>query len=330
MADGWNIICSPYDSETGLDAVLTAPTLDPFLWTDQGNGYELVAALEDGLNLVHTSLQPWWGYWVRSDGAGQIEWNGPSPQAATNGVELLRLGAADANTGAWQVQLVAEAAGRVDACNYCGLASAETAEMLTIINPPALGAGVDLFFTGAAERLAADIRPLSTGACTWQFTVTAPEEVPVRLSLPDLSSVPTAHAVFLHDLQTDALVNLRTSRSYEYTSSGAREFELQVRPRGASVVSVGAVTAQSVGGMTTIGYTLSADADVTIAVRNIAGRLVGRIPCGFTSSGLNTATWNECNLAGARVPAGTYLCSIMAAADDGTRTSALRTLTVRR
>lgn len=330
VTDGWNIICSPYDSETGLDAVLAAPTLDPFLWTDQGNGYELVGALEDGLNLVHTSLQPWWGYWVRSDGAGQIEWNGPSPQAATHGVELLRVGAADANAGGWQVQLIAEAAGRVDACNYCGLASAETAEMLTIINPPALGAGVDLFFTGAAERLAADIRPLSAGACTWQFAVTAPEGVPVRLSLPDLSSVPAAHAVFLHDLQTDALVNLRTSRSYEYTSSGAREFELQVRPRGASVVSVGAVTAQSVGGMTTISYTLSADADVSIEVRNIAGRLVGRIPCGLTSSGLNTATWNECNLAGARVPAGTYLCSIMAAADDGTRTSALRTLTVRR
>ncbi len=330
VADGWNIICSPYDTETALDAVLSAPTLDPFLWTDQGNGYELVGAFEDGLNLVHTSLQPWWGYWVRSNGAGQIEWNGPSPPSAAQAVELLRLGAADADAGGWQVQLVAEAAGRVDACNYCGLASAETAEMLTIVNPPALGAGVDLFFTGAAERLAADIRPLAAGSLTWQFTVTAPEGAPVRLRLPDLSSVPTAHALLLHDLQTDTLVNLRTCRSYEYTGGGEREFELQVCPRGASVVTVGSVTAQSAGGMTTIGYTLSADADVTIEVRNIAGRLVGRIPCGLTASGLNTATWNECNLAGARVPWGSYLCSITAMAEDGTRTSALRMVTVRR
>ena len=330
VADGWNIICSPYDTETALDAVLSAPTLDPFLWTDQGNGYELVGALEDGLNLVHTSLQPWWGYWARSHGAGQIEWRGPSPQAAWSAVDLMRLGAADADAGGWQVQLVAEAAGRIDACNYCGLASAETAEMLTIVNPPALGQGVDLFFTGAAERLAADIRPLSAAACAWQFTVTASEGAPVRLSLPDLSSVPAAHAFFLHDLQTDALVNLRTSRSYEYTSTGAREFELQVRPQGASAVTVGSVIAQSAGGMTTIGYTLSADADVIIEVRNIAGRLIARIPRGLTPSGLNTATWSECNLAGARVPAGTYLCSITAAADDGTRTSALRMVTVRR
>jgi hypothetical protein len=330
VADGWNIICSPYDTETALDAVLSAPTLDPFLWTDQGNGYELVGAFEDPLNLTHTTLQPWWGYWARSRGAGQIHWTAPSPQATGRDLELLRLGAADADAGGWQVQLVVEAAGRADACNYCGLASADTAALLTIPNPPSPGACVDLYFTGASERLAADIRPLSAGDCTWEFSVTAPDGAPVRLSLPDLSAVPATHAVYLHDLRTGAMFNLRACRSYEYAGGGEREFELRIGPRGPSAVTVASVVAQSAGGVTTIGYTLSADAEVTIEVRNIAGRLVGRIPCGLSASGLNTATWSECNIAGARVPSGSYLCSITAAAEDGTRTSALRMVTVRR
>ncbi|HCU36136.1 MAG TPA: hypothetical protein DGT21_12020 [Armatimonadetes bacterium] len=174
------------------------------------------------------------------------------------------------------------------------------------------------------------IRPLSAGDCTWEFSVTAPDGAPVRLSLPDLSAVPATHAVYLHDLRTGAMFNLRACRSYEYAGGGEREFELRIGPRGPSAVTVASVVAQSAGGVTTIGYTLSADAEVTIEVRNIAGRLVGRIPCGLSASGLNTATWSECNIAGARVPSGSYLCSITAAAEDGTRTSALRMVTVRR
>jgi len=77
-------------------------------------------------------------------------------------------------------------------------------------------------------------------------------------------------------------------------------------------------------------YSLTATADVMVEVRNIAGRMVRTIPCGTASAGINTATWNLRNSAGAPVPAGTYLCTVTARNEDGTQASAVRTVSVRR
>ena len=87
---------------------------------------------------------------------------------------------------------------------------------------------------------------------------------------------------------------------------------------------------QANGQFVNIVYGLSSDADITIEVRNIAGRLVRAIPCGSAAAGLNTATWNLRNGAGAPVPSGMYLCTITARADDGTQATAVRTVQVRR
>ena len=94
-------------------------------------------------------------------------------------------------------------------------------------------------------------------------------------------------------------------------------------------ISSVAVT-QANGEFVNIVYGLSADADITIEVRNIAGRLVRAIPCGTAAAGLNTATWNLRSASGAPVPSGVYLCTITARADDGTQATAVRTVSVRR
>ena len=74
----------------------------------------------------------------------------------------------------------------------------------------------------------------------------------------------------------------------------------------------------------------SADADVTVEIRNIAGRTISRIPCGRARAGVNSATWNLRNRSGAVVPAGTYVCTITACSEDGTLTSAVRTMQISR
>jgi len=71
-------------------------------------------------------------------------------------------------------------------------------------------------------------------------------------------------------------------------------------------------------------------ADVSIEVRNIAGRLVRTIPCGVRSAGINSAICNLRNATGATVPSGTYLCTITSRFPGGTQTKAIRTITVRR
>ena len=87
---------------------------------------------------------------------------------------------------------------------------------------------------------------------------------------------------------------------------------------------------QANGQFVSIVYGLSAEADITIEVRNIAGRLVRAIPCGTAAAGLNTATWNLRNATGAPVPSGMYLCTITARTAAGTQATAVRTVQVRR
>jgi flagellar hook assembly protein FlgD len=87
---------------------------------------------------------------------------------------------------------------------------------------------------------------------------------------------------------------------------------------------------QANGDFASIVYGLSADADIVIEVRNIAGRMIRAIPCGTASAGLNTATWNLRNSSGAAVPSGRYLCTITARTSSGTQATAVRTMTIRR
>ena len=77
-------------------------------------------------------------------------------------------------------------------------------------------------------------------------------------------------------------------------------------------------------------YGLNAAAEVTVEVRNIGGRIVKAIPCGAAVAGINTATWNLRNRAGAPVPSGMYLCTVTARGEAGGQASAVRTLRVRR
>ena len=88
--------------------------------------------------------------------------------------------------------------------------------------------------------------------------------------------------------------------------------------------------AQANGQCVSVVYGLTAAADVTVEVRNIAGRLVRTIPCGSASAALNTATWNLRNATGAPVPSGMYLCTITARTENGTQATAVRTVSVRR
>jgi len=100
---------------------------------------------------------------------------------------------------------------------------------------------------------------------------------------------------------------------------------------GAAALSVASLNVTQVNGQcASIVYNLSAAADVSIEVRNIAGRLVRAVPCGEVAAGINTATWNLRNSSGALVPAGRYLCTLRARCTDGTQTSTIRTVTVQR
>ena len=334
VADGWNIVSSPYNSQAALASVTDAPTLQPFGWTYQGNGYELVANIADSLNLIHNTFQPWWGYWVLSSGAGPMSWNYVAPSAQN--VELLQIGRADGARGGWQIQLTARAGSRVDLCNYCGMAAEQTAQALSIPNPPAASGSVDLYFPTDAGLMAADIRGISQEQVQWDFEVrTDLADTEVTIGYPDLSVVPDDYQLVLTDVDAGKSVYMRTSHGYSYDSGpqgGVRHFRISAKPADRSSLIVTGVTTQQVNSQCVeISYVLSATAQVEVTVRNIAGRIISRLPSqSVQPTGTHTITWNLCSVSGSRVPAGTYLCVITARTEDGQAASCVRPITISR
>ena len=333
VRDGWNIISAPYAFEVGLGSILNAPTLRPFAWTYQNNGYELVAPITDSLNLIHNTLKPWWGYWVLSDGDGVITWNPTNPTAQY--VELLQMGQADTEQGGWQIQLTAQAGSRYDACNYCGVADEQTARALSIPNPPPASGSVDLYFPTQAGPMASDIRPLNEGKQAWEFEVrTDLADTEVTIGYPDLSVVPQDYRLILTDLDADKSVYMQTTHGYTYNSGpqgGVHHFRITAEPKSENSLLITGMTTQQVSGeRATITYALSAAAQIDMEIRNIAGRLIRRMPMDIRPAGTHTTTWGLTNTIGNRVPAGYYLCMITARTKEGQEASCLRPITVDR
>ena len=164
----------------------------------------------------------------------------------------------------------------------------------------------------------------------FDFVVSCSADSPVTVQFPDLSSVPGGCALVLYDVEAGKSVNLWTSSAYTYSGKGVRHFRIEASRGNGNTLTIGSVSTQQTGAGVALSYSLSTAAEVTVEVRNISGRMIRQIPCGIASAGLNTATWNLRSGSGSLVPSGTYLCTITARADDGTQTSAVRTMSIRR
>lgn len=102
-------------------------------------------------------------------------------------------------------------------------------------------------------------------------------------------------------------------------------------PAVAGSVAVNALSASAVtSGRAQITFTLSASADVTIEVANIAGRCVRLLTANDCSAGSNTALWDGRSNSGAKSPAGPYLVKLTARAAGGQQASSLTRLNLGR
>ncbi len=153
---------------------------------------------------------------------------------------------------------------------------------------------------------------------------------PEWATLERLSNQPHAESYTDTTVTLDATYQYRV-RAYNYLGPSNWGPYVRITVMGPASAQFNAVSLQQVNGQcVSVVYSLSAAADVVLQVRNIAGRLVVEVPCGEACAGLNTATWNLRNGAGAPVPAGTYLCTLIARSPEGSQASAMRSLRVRR
>ena len=134
---------------------------------------------------------------------------------------------------------------------------------------------------------------------------------------------------------TKVAINARIWDRKDDPSLGRVDFdplEGGVSPTGdTTAVQVTGACAVPTAGGSEIAFTLSAPAEVTVTVLNIAGRPVATVLRDRrTEAGLQQVVWNAQSAAGTRVPAGQYLVRVTAKAADGAQAQAVAQVRVGR
>lgn len=331
---GWNMAGNMFDAPLPWGRMNIAPGQAVrnygFLYDRGTGGYQLVTNME---GIGTTSVVPRnAGFWIRSTAAASVMVTPVVSGAAEVADEAPAVSLA---AGDFLIPLSVRAGRCADNTGVAGLISGAAAEMYAIEKPPVLSPHVDLYFAGEdGRRLAADIRTAASDARRWEFVV-ATDQVGerVELSLTDLSRVPTDMTVTLVDQATGKRLYARTMSGYAYTAdeTGSRRFTLEIAPRTEAGLVVSGATARPTGAAAVISYSVSAPAQVSATVMNIAGRPVRTLQSsGVSAAGLNSLTWNLRTDSGVRAPAGRYLVRITAVAEDGQSASVVTTLNVGR
>jgi flagellar hook assembly protein FlgD len=117
---------------------------------------------------------------------------------------------------------------------------------------------------------------------------------------------------------TDAI--LETDETNNVSSDG---FSISAKSSSAVLAVTAASASPTSGGQVGISYSLSAPAEVEVRIRNVSGRPVARIAVGAREAGAHSEAWSGLSASGARVPAGAYLCEIVAKTEGGQNASAV-------
>jgi len=267
--------------------------------------------------------------WMKSVGSRAVVISPPA------GIAAAEYSAWSRSDGEFVIPICAQANGAQDTTARAGVLTLAQSdpEAYEIDNPPFMANSVDVYFTGQEGReLTCDIRGAAASSLTFAFAVkTDLQDVPVKVSLPDLSQVPRDKAVILTDVSTGKRLWARTLSSYTYNSGtgGERAFRLEIVPNVGGGLSVTVAPAAVKAGGVALTYTLSRPASVEMTILNMAGRTVRTLTRDKAAQpGVNAEAWNLRSDTGSRVPAGRYLVRIRAAADDGQQVSAIAPLMV--
>ncbi|MHB8997484.1 MAG: FlgD immunoglobulin-like domain containing protein [Armatimonadota bacterium] len=348
LGPGWNLLGCPRTEDVPLAGVaVQRGDLDPLLWAEaveqrlvqdglysysQNAGYE-----------IKDTLSPWQGYWVRCLQPTGVTLIFPEAGAATTTASLKTTAASPSEKSAkgWRLPLLVKAGDYL--CRSAALGAAPEAlsgaDRLDLSAPPGFGPRVEARFVhedwGEGSGLyCTDVRPANEPKQSWQVQVasTVPNQ-PVRVTWPDLSALPANVKPILYDPLTGKRLYMRTTTGYSLPggSEGVSR-NLVIETEGSTpALMLTSVTAQAKTGSMAMTYNLSASAEVTARVLNIAGRPVRVLQAGnLQAAGTNMMLWNYSDQTGKKVPAGTYLLKLTARGDDGREVQALQTLAVQR
>ncbi len=342
LEQGWNLIGDPFTvgidfyaitvrDRSGVDRTMAEALADNII----GSG--LFAYMLGGYRNV-SALVPYVGYWllVNDSNCTLVIDRYTDALAADDVVTAAR---PMVEVDGWQLQLSARVGGLEDAATCIATASGATDGFdpgLDQGKPPVPGMGPYVYATlqgATGTGLAVDVRSAHAAQTDWDLVVdTNLIGAEVELVWPDMSAVPAGVQPILVDAAAGKRVYMRTNRSYSFTAGEQpRRLSISVASDPVGQLTVAGTSAAPAADGVQVNYTLSKPASVTVEVRNIAGRLVGRVaPEQVQSGGVQSVVWNCRNTAGARVPAGRYLISITAATEDGQRAQGMTSVIVPR
>ncbi len=344
LGAGWHQLGNPYfgpmdfalatvtyeGTTMDLASADAANVVRRFAWVydEQQGTYRLICP---GLSIGNTEVPPWQGFWVRVEKLCTMTLRRPS------GVAAATASTSAGRTDGWVARLAARVGPSQDLDNYFGV-RADLADSAPISSPPSVGQGVELYFRKASapgEKLAAVFSSAPPAQVSWEFVVQAAQGArEVELWCPDLTRVPRDYSILIEDVAAGRQVDLRRNMRYRYLPGErerARTFVLRLT-QNAGVLTLSSLVAQATpAGGAQVTFVLSAPAISAVRVLNIAGRNVRTIEQGRSRpAGVSQVIWDGRGEAGARVPNGTYLVIVEAAASDGSKVQAMRSLMIRR
>jgi len=344
LGTGWHQLANPYFSEmdmTGATVRYLGTTMDlassdaanimrQTFWTYNAadNGYNLIAPF---LGIGDSAIPAWKGFWARVEKACTVTLPRPGTLTVAGGAMV----PAGEGSDGWVARLCVRSRGGCDRDNFFGV-SDSLSRAQSLVSPPPTAGGVDLYFceeSGAGERLAGRFSPGGSGQVAWQMRVQGQPGEQIEVWCPDPGAIAPGYAATLSDPATGADVNVRNGR-YRVALRGdetARPMLLRLTRTGGAL-TLTSVTAQPTrAGGAQVSFALSAAAQCTVQVLNIAGRTVRVLERDRQRpAGAAQVVWNGRSDSGSTVPRGVYLMQVEAAGADGSRTQAVRTLAIGR
>ncbi len=341
IKQGWNMIGAPYvyavpwantrvsDGQTviSLEEAARAGWLRPTLFRYNPNlsppGYEFDSLLD-------AMLEPWQGYWVRSDRDLFLL----IPKVTAPYASIVAPDQRSGQPAGWRIQLAARTRSASDLFNFAGASPSATDgyDLGDVDEPPVPSEGfVSLSFVhndwGRHNgEYTQDLRSSDFGLeKSWDVAVRTQGDEEVTLTWPDLNArLPRGLTATLEDTTTGRRIFMRTQAAYTFRSQAGsvRRLKLVVSRRANAPLAITNVRMQAVpgrAGARAISFDASSDSVVDVRILSPTGGVVSEVTSRAPAcAGHNSVVWDGTNRSGALLTSGLVLVEVSARTPDGT------------